>query len=294
MGSLIARRRFFRYVGGVVVALALACGRHSRTNATAVARRVISLSPSTTEVLFAVGAGNRVVGRSRFCDYPDEVRSIPSVGGYVDASLETILGLRPDLVVGARGPAGRALTDKLEAFGIPTFFPPTESMAAIDRMIVDVATRVGANEQGARVVEKLATRRRSVTAAVADQPLVRTLLVFGVLPIVAAGPDSFADEMIRLARGENVVTTGGAYPALSVERLVTLKPDVVINASMAGIPGARGDNIGRDDPGWRELSAVREGRVIALTDEAVLRPGPRIADGLATLARAIHPGTAVP
>src|SRR5258707_11591621 len=90
--------------------------------------RIVSLSPNTTETVFALGAGDRVVGRSRFCDYPPEVLAIPSVGGYVDPSLEAILALAPTLVVGARGPGGPALAEKLAAIGIATFFPPAESM----------------------------------------------------------------------------------------------------------------------------------------------------------------------
>jgi iron complex transport system substrate-binding protein len=287
-----------RVVGGaaslLLVAAAGCRGRQTPSSSKNSATRVVSLSPNTTETLFAVGAGNRVVGRSRFCDYPAEVTKIPSVGGYVDASLEAILALRPDLVVGARGPAGPALTEKLSTLGIATFFPPTESMAEIDAMISELAVRVGAREEGTRVVERLRARRDAVAHAVATEARVRTLLVFSVSPIVAAGPQSFPNEMIALANGDNVVTTGGAYPTLGVERLLAVTPDVVINASMAGATGATGDGIGRDDPGWRELAAVREGRVVAIRDEAVLRPGPRIGDGLATLARAMHPSASVP
>src|SRR5262249_47736761 len=136
------------------------------------ATRVVSLTPNTTETLFAVGAGNRVVGRSRFCDFPPEVEKIPSVCGYVDASLEAILALRPGLMVGARGAAGPALSEKLGTLGIATFFPPTESMVEIDVMISELATKVGARDEGARVVEKLRARRDAVSHAVAGEPRV--------------------------------------------------------------------------------------------------------------------------
>jgi iron complex transport system substrate-binding protein len=287
------RRRFLGIAVSVLALFATSC-RNRQTPSTSKnsATRVVSLSPNTTEALFAVGAGNRVVGRSRFCDYPPEVAKIPSVGGYVDASLEAILALRPDLVVGARGPAGPSLSEKLGAIGIATFFPPTESMAEIDSMIGELAARVGAADEGKRVVERLRARREAVARAVAGDPRVRALLVFSISPIVVAGPKSFPDEMIALANGENVVKGGGAYPTLGAERLLALSPDVVINASMA--PGASGDGIGKDEPGWRELAAVREGRVVSISDEAVLRPGPRVGDGLATLARAMHPRATVP
>jgi iron complex transport system substrate-binding protein len=219
---------------------------------------------------------------------------LPSVGGYVDASLEAILALAPDLVVGARGPAGPALVEKMGALGIDTFFPPTESMAEIDDMIDKLGERVGARDEARRVVANTRARCDAVTRAVAAEPRVAVLLVFALTPIVVAGPGSFPNEMIELANGHNVVDTGTGYPTLGVERLVTLRPDVVINAGMLGAKEDQGNGIRADDPGWRELAAVREGRIVALRDEAVLRPGPRIGDGLAVLARALHPRASVP
>jgi iron complex transport system substrate-binding protein len=294
------RAKFMRRSGQLPARIAIAllllfAGCHAKPRAASgPAARVVSLSPNTTETLFAMGAGSKLVGRSRFCDYPPEAKSLPSVGGYVDPSLEAILALSPDLVAGARGPAGPALVEKLGALGIATYFPTTESMAEIEAMIDGLGARVGAAEKAREVVTKLRARRDEIARAVSGRKRVRVLLVFGVNPIVAAGPDSFPNEMLLLANGQNVVTTGSGYPTLSVERLMTLEPDVVVNASMAGTPDGQGDGIQRDAPGWRELDAVRDGRIVAIHDEAVLRPGPRIGEGLAVLARAIHPEASVP
>jgi iron complex transport system substrate-binding protein len=289
----VRRRSVFRFGAGFLSLVIVSCRKWTPRSANAPAR-IVSLSPNTTETLFTLGAGDRLVGRSRFCDYPPEVRRIPSVGGYVDASLEAILALAPDLVVGARGPAGPALVNKLGSMGIATFFPSTESMAEIDAMIVELGKRIGLADRAVEVVTVLRARRDAIARAVEGEPRTRVLLVFGTSPIVAAGPGSFPDEMVRLANAENVVTTGAGYPTLGVERLMTLRPEMIVNASMTGTPGEQGDGIRRDDPGWRELAAVREGRVVAIHDEAVLRPGPRIGDGLATLARALHPRVNVP
>jgi iron complex transport system substrate-binding protein len=304
------RRRVLRHLGATVFFALGSQGCRRSTSALhetsdpperrAAPQRIVSLSPNTTEALFSLGAGHRVVGRSRFCDYPPEVTKIPSVGGYVDASLEAILALAPDLVVGARGPAGPALVEKLNVLGVATFFPVTESMAQIDSMLEDLGARIGDAAEGRRVVEELRARREAVRRAVQDEPVVRVLLLFGLVPVVAAGPQSFANEMILLARGANVVASGGAYPTLSVERILTLAPDILIDAAnmtSSSSPrdlGARDDSSLKLQPGLRELAAVKEGRVAALKDEAVLRPGPRIGDGLATMARAIHPRAVVP
>lgn len=254
--------------------------------------RIVSLSPSTTETLFAIGAGSHVVGRSRYCDWPPEVAKIPQVGGYVDPSFEAILALRPDLVTGARGPAGTAMTDRLEARSIKTYFPKTESFAEIDAMILGLGERTGHEDEAKARVAALGAQVAAIEKAVASGARPRVLLVFGLQPVSVAGPASFADEMIRRAGGTNAITEGSGYPTLGIERVITVDPDVVVNAAMGDAHGA--ERIGKETPGWSKVRAIKEGRVVPITDESVLRPGPRIGDGLATLARAIHPGVALP
>jgi iron complex transport system substrate-binding protein len=256
------------------------------------AARIVSLSPSTTETLFAIGAGDRVVGRSRYCDWPAEVTKLPQIGGYVDPSFEAILALTPDLVTGARGPAGAAMSERLDARGIGTFLPKTESFAEIDAMILGLGERTGRVAEARAKVAALDAHTAAIERAVEARPRVRVLLVFGLEPVSVAGPQSFADEMIRRAGGTNVITEGGGYPTLGVERVMTLDPDVVLNAAMAEAHG--NERLAKDTPGWGKVRAVTSGRVVPLTDESVLRPGPRIDQGLATLARALHPEVTLP
>jgi iron complex transport system substrate-binding protein len=256
------------------------------------ATRIVSISPSTTETLFVIGAGDKVVGRSRYCDWPPEVTKLPQIGGYVDPSYEAILALRPDLVTGARGPAGAAMSERLEARGIAVFFPKTETFAEIDAMILGLGDRTGRSVEAKAKVAALDARVAAIEKALVGRPRVRVLLVFGLAPLSVAGPASFADEMIRRAGGTNVVTEGGGYPTLGVEHVHTLDPDVVVNAAIAEAHGQ--ERISKDTPGWARIRAVTEGHVVGVTDESVLRPGPRVADGLTTLARALHPNVALP
>jgi iron complex transport system substrate-binding protein len=269
----------------VACVVLLACSREKTTPT--VASRVVSLSPSTTEALFAMGADHQVVGRSRFDDFPPQVLRLPQVGGYVDPSYEAILALKPDLVTGARGPTGPDIATRLESRGIATYFPETESFAAIDAMILGLGARLGLAAEAKSVVARVDARVSEVERAVAGKPRPRVLFVFGLAPIVVAGPKSFPGEMLRHAGAENAVDQGEAYPTIGVERVLALDPDVVVNAAIAEAHGA--ERITPTTPGWAELRAVKEGRVRALTDESVLRPGPRIGDGLATLAHAVHP-----
>ena len=281
-----ALRRCALFLGAV---LSLGCTREG-THARAVALRVVSLSPSTTEAMYAIGAGGELVGRSRYCDYPPEAGPLPIIGGYVDPNIEAILALRPDLVIGARGPAGPKLADTLGAHGVGTFFPDTESLAQIDQMLRELGKRAGHAAEADHLVGSLDAREAAITRAVAPLPKVRALLVFGLSPIVVAGPGGFPDELLGRAGGSNVVTEGTSYPSLAVERVVRLDPDVILDATA----GRGGEKLDLDAPGWREVGAVKRGRVVPLGDEAVLRPGPRIADGLASIARALHPDAALP
>jgi iron complex transport system substrate-binding protein len=270
-----------------------ACSRGKTNDAPPAIPRVVSLSPSTTEAMFAIGAGGELVGRSRYCDYPPQALALPQVGGYVDPNLEAILALRPDLVVGARGPAGPKLEETLASHGVATFFPETESLAQVDAMLRALGAKTGHVADADHEVARIDAHEAAIGAAVAAKPRVRVLLVFDADPIVVAGPHGFPDEMIARAGGVNVVTEGSPYPTLGVERIIALDPDVILDTSGAAAHGA-GATIGIDVPGWREVRAVKRGRVVALTDEAVLRPGPRIDVGLAAIARALHPDAALP
>jgi iron complex transport system substrate-binding protein len=211
---------------------------------------------------------------------------LPQVGGYVDPSFEAILALRPSLVVGARGPAGSAIADRLEAQGIKTYFPPTETFAQIDEMILGLGGRTGHADDATREIARLHARIAGVTKDVAGKPKKRVLLVFGLAPISVAGPGSFADEMLQRVNAENVVKEGGGYPTIGVERVLALDPDVIVNAAM--MEERAEERLNANAPGWSAVRAVKEGHVRTLTDEAVLRPGPRIGDGLDVLAKAIH------
>lgn len=295
MGSSGAERGPLRARAWLVVCV-LAIGACSKSTPAALDAapepRVVSLTPSTTEAVFALGAGDRMVGRSRFCNYPERAKALPQVGGYVDPNYEAILGLRPSLVVGARGPGGAAVEQKLQGYGVATFFPRTESFAEIESMLTGLGALLHRESAAAEAVAKIRTQTEAVEKAVANLPKRKVLLVFGIEPVVVAGPGGFPDEMVRHAGGVNVVAGGPAYPTIGIERVLALDPDVVLNASMAETRGT--ERIRSDTPGWRDLRAVKEGHVVPITDETVLRPGPRLGEGLRTIARAVHPEATLP
>lgn len=267
--------------------LALSC-RSRAVAESGPARRIVSISPSTTEAVFALGAGKRLVGRSRYCDYPPEARALPAVGGFVDPSFEAVLALKPDLVVGVQGPGLRDFAERLGARGIGTYFPPTQSFEEIAGMLTELGARLGLAPEGRAVVERIRRQRDGVAAALAGRRRPRALVVFGLRPIVVAGPGSFPDEMLRLAGADNVVQSERTrFPTLGIERVLALDPDVIVDAT--GGVMREGMSITRDLPGWGELRAAKEDRLVRIDDDRVLRPGPRVGEGLGVLARGLHP-----
>ena len=290
---MIASRFGRRSALSIVAALALAaCSKRGAVGAS----RVVSISPSTTEAAFAIGAGAIVVGRSKYCDFPPEAARLPVVGGFSDPNLEAILGLAPTLVIGARGPAGPAIEQALNAHGIATFFPETESIAQIEATLTELGKRLDHGAGAAAAVGAIEADRRRVATAISGRAKVRAVFLFDVSPIYAAGPGGFPDELLREAGAENLVKQGGAYPTLDLERLLALDPEVILDGASDGSEGPGGSRVAalRGAPGWKELRAVREGRVRQVNASTVLRPGPRIGQGLIALARALHGEAIVP
>jgi iron complex transport system substrate-binding protein len=289
----MTRRGFAAAALAVAVALAGGCSRAQPGSAPArEAHRIVSTSPGTTEALFAVGAGDRVVGRSRFCDYPPEASRVPAVGGVTDTDFEAVVQLGPDLVVGVPGLAALHMTEKLATFGIPTWFPNTDSLAEVDAMILGMGQRTGHADDARRVVDRIDAQRAAVSRAVATERAPRVLLVVDLGPVVATGPKTFLDEVLRTAGGVNVLSAGVAWQTIDFEQIAELDPDVVVDASSVNVGGP--SRITADLRGWGDVRAVREGRVVAVTDPRVLRPGPRVSEGIAALARGLHPRAAVP
>jgi ABC-type Fe3+-hydroxamate transport system substrate-binding protein len=255
-------------------------------------RRIVSTAPSLTETLFALGAGDRVVGVTTWCRYPEEARLKPKIGGFSNPSLEAIAALRPDLVVLAEG--RRDLADRLARFEIPTLAVSLESLRAIEDAIGRIASRLGVPERGAALVAGIDARRAAVARLVAGYPRPRTILLLGHSPdsggsLFAVGPASFLGEMLEAAGGENVLgDVRVPYPKVSVEEVIARDPDVILE--VVG-PPADVDAQGRALRLWSaypSLRAVRTGAVRVVVDDTIVQPGPRVGEKIEVLAHALH------
>jgi iron complex transport system substrate-binding protein len=252
--------------------------------------RIVSLVPSATEIIFSLGAGDRLVGRTDFCDYPAAVRAKASVGGMVNPNLETLVGLRPDLVIATDEGNREETVRQLARLRIPTYLVRANRIAETIDLIARVGVLTGREAAVARLTGDMLRRVEAVRRAVAPFPRPRVLYVLWPEPLIVPGRSSILTELIDVAGGQSITAgDGDAYPRFSLEAVVARAPEVIILADHS--TGA--STAGRPAPEqWRRLAsvpAIRAGRLHSADLSILHRYGPRVPEGLETLARIIHP-----
>jgi iron complex transport system substrate-binding protein len=255
--------------------------------------RLVSLAPSITEAIYALGRGEWLVGVSAICDYPASARALPKVGGIAAPNLEQIVRLRPDLVFATAEGNSRDLLDQLERLGMSTFALRPDSYAGVLESIRAVGRAVAADEAARRIVDDIGSGVRAVQALVAGRARPRVLYLIWTDPLIAAGAGTYLDDLLELAGGRNIVRQRtGSYPRLNWEQVVDRAPEVILLADHREDSERAAAGSGDMPPDWKTwqvVPAIRTGRVLPVPSNTILRPGPRVGDGLARLARAIHP-----
>ncbi len=249
-------------------------------------QRIVSLTPGSTEVLFAVGAGKQVVGVTSYCDYPPEAKRLPKVGD-MRTNVEAVVALRPDLVV-ADGVLNRRFVPALERLKLPLLVIEPKTWLDVARVIHLLGMATGHEKQAEQIVRQFRQAEREARSRTANSPKPGVLFTLNVepLPMWVAGRNLFVDDMIRLAGGRNVAADGGEnYYPLSAEALVTRNPDIIITT----VPEDRLSPL-REHPVLKRLKAVQENRVYSVDSNWFVRPTPRLLKGLEQL-RTIISGT---
>jgi iron complex transport system substrate-binding protein len=252
-------------------------------------KRIVSLAPSVTEILFALGVGDRVVGVSTYCDYPPPAAKIDRIGTFLSPNVELILSKRPDLVIGVPSPGNRKSVEMLEDMGFLVVIVEPERVKAILSAIRTIAAAVGVADGGAQLVGSIERRIQSVTARLQGVSRPKVLMVVGRRPLIAVGRGTYQDDLIELAHGTNVAAqTGERWPNLGIEFVLEQAPDVIIDAGMGS------EEVDRETGAafWQSfpsLPAVRDNRIYGYRKYELLRPGPRVAETLETVARYLHP-----
>ncbi|CAA9367595.1 MAG: Vitamin B12 ABC transporter, B12-binding component BtuF [uncultured Gemmatimonadetes bacterium] len=253
------------------------------------ARRVVSLLPAGTETLVALGAGDRIVGRTRYDDLP-EVAHLPSVGGGLDPSLEALVALQPDLVLAFETAGGSRIRARLEELGIPVFAIAPQDTTDIFRNLERLGQLVGRDAAADSIARHVRAELDAVRSSVRGRQTPTVFYVVGIDPPMTAGPQTFISQLIGVAGGRTSVPDVQAlWPQISLEEIVHRQPDIVLlpvgkdsAASLARL---------RSEPGWRELRAVQQGRIATVPADLMNRPGPRIGEAARRLRQALHPAS---
>jgi len=245
--------------------------------------------PAITEILFALGLGEKVVGVSDYCDYPEEATSKPSVGNYFNPSIENIVALDPDLVL----TDGHSESVKqLDSLGIDYLVLQPKDLDGIFKDIELVGKVTGTEGRARKLVKDMKEDISRVLNQVKDAPRVRVFYVIDATDPNnpwTAGPGSFIDSLITMAGGENMAAEAmSAYVQFSIEGVVSSDPEIIILPAKHGTAFTSPEVL-KEHPTWREVTAVKQDRICIIDGDLVDRAGPRIVQGLEEMAKMIHP-----
>ena len=251
-------------------------------------RRVISLAPSITEIVYALEQGNRLKGVTRHSDYPREATKLPRIGSYVRLDIERIVALNPDLCIATKDGNPKAVIDRLESLKIPVYVVNPHNLDTILETILEIGAILNAGDRAKTLATRMRTRIQRVKSRVAQvnyRP--RVFFQIGISPIVSAGTDTFIHELIELAGGINLAKGWLAYPRFSREQVLALEPEVFIITSMSR--QAVFEQVKAEWRRWPNIPAVRNERIFLVDSDLFDRPSPRLVSGLELLTRLIHP-----
>ncbi|HKH90916.1 MAG TPA: helical backbone metal receptor [Gemmatimonadaceae bacterium] len=247
-------------------------------------RRIVSLNPPTTELLFAIGAGPRLVGRTTFDRWPPQALALPDLGNGLRPNVESVLAAKPDLVVLYGSDDNRDAARRLRAAGVATASYRVDRIADFERVTRALGALTGDSLAARATVDSVRATVARVRAATATLPRPTVFWPLYDQPLLATGGGSFLNELIDVAGGRNIYAfLPEPSPRITVEDLLGRDPDIILVS-----PDSRARYLA--DPRWRALRAVREGRVLSVDTTLVFRPGPRLGEAARSLAMLLHPG----
>lgn len=239
-----------------------------------------------TETLFALGAGNDVVGVSQYCDYPPAALKLPKVGTFLTPNIEAIVALRPTLVIGLAISSDLREIRAVRAMGIPTLMIRDDSVAQIEDSIRRIGERMGRGADAARLVAEIRYHIDAIEEQLKDVPAQPVLMLVGHQPLVAVGRGTFLDELLKLAHATNIADVSWQpWPPLAIEYIIASRPEVILDGQMGTDPSMPGEFWTR----YPSIPAVQHHRLYGYPENPTLHAGPRVWQTLQILARLIHP-----
>ncbi len=264
--------------------------QHVQVTLLSAPQRIISLAPSDTEMLFALGIGDRIVGDTDYCNYPPDAAQKEKIGGFSTVSLEKVLVLNPDLVVAADGNSPETI-DRIRSMGIPVYYVDAKSLSDVQKTLKNLGDLTGVSKQAEELNEKLTTTADAVHhegEKMSHHPTVAHVIWNN--PIYVSGSGTFQDELIHLAGGVNAFGDAEGHHIVSVEEFVTSNPDILMINTGSGM-GSEGGDLGsyfRSEPRLANLKAVKENHIITVSTDIADRAGPRLWDMLEEIAPKIR------
>ncbi|MBM9604453.1 ABC transporter substrate-binding protein [Desulfopila inferna] len=250
--------------------------------------RVLSLAPSLTEMVYSLEAEDKLVGATRYSNFPAAAKKLPRVGSYVQLDLERIVAIKPDLCIAIKDGNPRRTVDAIKALGIPVFAIDPRSIEQIMEAFLLLGDILGVSKKAEELVSDMEHRLLLVKEKVASsRTRPRVFFQIADSPIVSAGKDSYIDRIITLAGGSNLAGSLTEYPRFSWENIMLLQPEVVLISSMAG--GKSPDLLKASWQRWSEIPAVKSNRIYVVNADLFNRPTVRLITGLEILAEILHP-----
>ena len=251
-------------------------------------RRIVSLAPSLTETIYALGLEDRLVGDTEYCDYPPDARKKTKVGGGIDPSLEVIASLHPDLVLVTKSFNRLETTQSLDRLGISSYATDPHTVADIISSVKTLAAVLGVPEAGVSVAEEMQHRLDDLQQRIGSLPPERVLFVVWTQPLISAGKDTFLADALRHAGAVSIIDSSQGWPQVNLEEVARLQPDFLVFAESHSGDASREMAKLATLPGWKIVRAVRNHRYAVISD-AANRPAPRIVSAIEDLARQLHP-----
>jgi iron complex transport system substrate-binding protein len=252
-------------------------------------QRIISLAPNVTEILFALGLGNRVAGVTSYCDFPDAAKEKEKIGDTLHPNLEKIISLKADLVVVSTSSQLENLTRRLDQLAIPVYVTNPRTVPEVVASIRSLGEVTGTSERAAEVAVGMESRINAVEQRARGLTRPSVFYVLQTGPLITAGRKTFINDLITIAGGKSISGDETAdYPQYSRETVVARTPEIIVAPSSHGSELVKQSDLRRD---FATTPAIRSNRIVWVNPDLVDRPGPRIVEGLEQLAKGLHPGT---
>jgi iron complex transport system substrate-binding protein len=251
-------------------------------------QKVISLAPSITEILFALGLNKEIAGVTDFCDHPEGASKKPRIGGFINPSIEKIISMQPDLIIGIRDGNRMETIHRLDDLGLPVCVVNPRGFDGVITTLQNIGEIVGRQGASKRIIAEMRKKRESIVSLTRSLSRPKVFFQLGYLPMITVGKGALADELIRLAGGRSISENESAdYPSYNFEIVVRKGPEIIILSSMESKRDY--STLVKMWEKWESIPAVKRNAIHIIDSNIVDRPTPRIAEGLEAMARMIHP-----